>query len=100
MDGVTDTLRRVMEGYSGRALNGHSYLLHSPDLQVFAILSVGHVRDRDIVDTGLVARLVGERIIIERDVNDKPLVDALVQAGVPRSQIVLKYAGESAEEAA
>ncbi len=43
----------------------------------------------------LVARVAGDRIIIERDVNDKPLVDALVQAGVPRHSIVLAYAGES-----
>lgn len=63
-------------------------------------MSVGHVRDRDIVDTGLLVRLVGERIIVERDVNDKPLVDALIQAGVDRSLIVLKYAGEPADEAA
>jgi len=43
----------------------------------------------------LVARVAGDRIIVERDVNDKPLVDALVQAGVPRRSIVLAYAGES-----
>ena len=65
MDTLSDTLHRVMEGYAGRALNGHSYLLQSPDRQVFAIVSVGHVRDRHIVDTGLVARLVGDRVIDE-----------------------------------
>jgi hypothetical protein len=100
MDTLRDTLQRIMEGYAGRALNGYSYLLLSPDCQVFAILSVGHVRDRHIVDTGLVARLQDNRIIIERDVNDKPLLDALLQAGVPRSQIVLRYAGESIDHAA
>jgi hypothetical protein len=61
---------------------------------------VGHVRDQRIVDTGLVVRLIGEKVIIERDVNDKPLVDALLQAGIPRGQIVLAYAGESVNEAA
>lgn len=100
MNTLRDILHHVLEGYAGRALNGHSYLMSNADRQVFAIVSVGHVRDRHIVDTGLVARLVGDRIIIERDTNDKPLVDALVQAGVPRAQIVLVYAGESAEEAA
>jgi hypothetical protein len=44
--------------------------------------------------------LAADRIIIERDVNDKLLVDALLDAGVARRQIVLAYAGESAEEAA
>ena len=100
MDTLGDVLHRTVEGYAGRALNGYSYFMSNADRHVFAIVSVGRVRDRHIVDTGLVARLAGDRIIIERDVNDKPLVDALVQAGVPRGQIVLVYAGESAEEAA
>ena len=100
MGTLRDMLYQVVEGYAGRALNGYSYLLSSPDRQVLAIVSVGSVRDRHIVDTGLVARLTGDRIIIERDVNDKLLVDALVDAGVTRKQIVLAYAGESVEEAA
>lgn len=43
----------------------------------------------------LVARVAGDRIIIERDVHDKPLVDAFGQAGLPRRSIVLACAGES-----
>ena len=97
---LKDTLEHVLIGYAGKALNGCSYLTSSADQQVFAIVSVGHVRGQHIVDTGLVVRLINDRIVIERDVNDKPLVDALVQAGVPRAQIVLAYAGESVEEAA
>jgi len=95
MDITTDVLHQMVAGYAGRALNGFGYLLTSEDEQVFAVVSVSHVRDKRIVDTGLVARVAGDRIIIERDVNDKPLVDALVQAGVPRRSIVLAYAGES-----
>ncbi len=45
-------------------------------------------------------RLIGARIVIERDVNDKPLVEALLAANIPRQQIVLAYAGEPAEETA
>ncbi len=37
-------------------------------------------------------------IRIEYDVNGKPLIDALVSAGIPLNQIVLAYAGEIAEE--
>jgi hypothetical protein len=89
-----------MEGYAGSALNGWSYLTSSADQLFYTVTSVGQVRDQHIVDTGLVARIAGERIVIEHDVNDKPLVDALLQAGVPREQIVLAYAGESAADAA
>lgn len=97
---LKDTVEHVLVGYAGKALNGCSYLTSSADQQVFTIVSIGQVRDQHIVDTGLVVRLMNDRIIIERDVNDKPLVDALVRAGVPRGQIVLAYAGESVDEAA
>ncbi len=100
MDTLTETLRQVMIGYSGEALNGYSYLTSSADQQVFTVVSVGQVLGQRIVDTGLVVRIRNKRIIVEYDVNDKPLVDALVSAGVPRNQIVLAYAGEIAEEAA
>jgi hypothetical protein len=46
----------------------------------------------------LIVRLEGDTIIIERDINDKALVGALVQAGIPREQIVLAYAGETLKE--
>lgn len=97
---LSEVLRQTMAGYAGPALNGWSYLTSSDDQQFFTITSVGQVRDHHIVDTGLVARVAGDRIVIERDINDKPLVDALLQAGVPREQIVLAYAGESAADAA
>ena len=100
METLRETLRRATAGYAGRALNGHSYRLSSPDGRFLAVLSVGQVRDRHIADTGLIAHLQGERIVIERDVNDTPLVDALLEAGIPRGQIALAYAGESARDAA
>lgn len=100
MDTAVDTLCDVLRGYAGRALNGYSYLTSSADRRVFAIVSIGHVRDRQIADTGLIVRLVGDSIVIERDINDKPLVEALVAAGIPRDRIILAYAGESTGEAA
>jgi hypothetical protein len=42
-----------------------------------------------------IVRVDEDRVIIEEDLTDRPLVDALVAAGVPREKIVLAYAGES-----
>jgi hypothetical protein len=100
MDRLVTVLKRVLETYTGEALNGFSYLTASADDQAFTVVSVGYLPDKRIVDAGLIVRVEGERIIVERDVNDKPLVDALMQAGVPRSQIVLAYAGEPLEQPA
>ncbi len=97
---LSEALSHAMAGYAGRALNGYSYLTSSADGQVFAIVSVARLRDQRIVDAGLIARIVNESIVIEQDINDKPLVDALVAAGVPRARIVLAYAGETVADAA
>ena len=94
MDTLSETLRRALAGYAGEMLNGYSYLTTNADGTVFAIVGLGFIGDRRFVDTSLVARLEGNTIIIEHDVNNKPLVDALLADGIPHSQIILAYAGE------
>ena len=98
MDRLIDTLTKTLEGYTGEALNGYSYLTESKDGTAFTVVSVGYLPDKRIVDAGLIVRLLEDRIIIERDVNNKPLVDALLQADVPRDHIILAYAGEPVNE--
>jgi hypothetical protein len=51
------------------------------------------------MDVSLVVRILGDQIVIERDLNNKPAVDALVQAGINRKNIILAYAGEAIPEA-
>jgi sulfur carrier protein ThiS len=46
------------------------------------------------------ARIVGNRVVIEEDMTDKKLVDALQQRGILRDQIVLAYEGEPIPDAA
>ena len=100
MDQLIDTLRKALETYTGEGLNGFSFLTENKDSTAFTVVSVGYLPDKRIVDAGLIVRIVSERIVIERDINDKPLVDALIQFGISRDQIVLAYAGEPVDEAA
>lgn len=100
MDTLRATLAETMAGYAGRDLNGESFLTHSDDQTVMTIISVGELRGQHVVVTSLVARVVEGRIVIEHDSNDRPLLDALLAAGVPREQIILAYAGESRPHAA
>src|SRR5689334_8899635 len=100
MDGLKETLVNVLRSYAGKGLNSYSYMTHSDDGQFYTVVSIGQVRGKQIVETGIAVRLRDNKIIIERDVNDKILADALMQAGIPRQQIVLAYAGESVEETA
>ncbi len=89
------TLTAVMAGYAGRDLNGESFLTHSDDHTVMTVISDGDMRGQRFSMTSLVARIVDGHSVIEHDLNDKPLVNALLAAAVPRRQILLAYAGES-----
>ena len=100
MDSLKEMLLQAMAGYAVEGLNGRSYLTSSADGQILTVVTVARARDQHLADTGLIVRLVGDKIVIERDMNDKALVDALVQACVPRRQIVLAYADESIDAAA
>lgn len=95
---LADTLQQAMEGYAGEGMNGHSYLTRSLDGRLFTVVFIGQARGETVIDTGLIARVSENRIVIEHDVNSKPLVDALMQTGIPREQIVLAYTGEHTEE--
>lgn len=50
--------------------------------------------------TGLLTHLAGGHTLIEHGSTDRPLVDALVAAGVPRRQFVLAYTSEDGPDAA
>src|SRR5260221_6463140 len=100
MDTVESILQKTIEGYTGKGLNGYAYLVHDPDRAVFTVISVGFIKGKRYVDANLIVRLVENKIIIERDQNDKVLVEALIQVGVPRDQIILPYAGEPVPEVA
>lgn len=92
---------KEMAAYAKPPLNGgYSYLTQSADNQLFSVVDVLPMNGKHQADTGLVVRIAGEYIIIEHDMNNKPLVDALVQAGIPRRQIILAYAGEPVPEVA
>jgi len=100
MDSLTDTLATVMAGYAGHDLIGQSYLTHSDDGNVLTVVWIGEVRGVHFAEAFLIARVVGQHIVIELDNNSKILLDALLQAGMPRDRIVVAYAGETNPHAA
>jgi len=98
MDTMKDTLIKTMQGYAGRSLVGYSYFTSNEDSSFFTVTTVADNGEHRVVNHSLTVRLPGNIIIIEEDINNKPLVDALVQNGVPREQIILAYAGEAIPE--
>lgn len=100
MDTLSQTVREVVAGYAGRGLNGYSTLTQSANGDVLTIVTVAQQAGRHWTGVSVIVRIVGSHVVIERDQTDKMVVDALMQAGVPREQIILAYAGEPVPELA
>jgi hypothetical protein len=92
---LRDILHQEVLAYAGDMLNGTSWLVVDEARNNYVVMSEGYQRGQRFFDFGIVARVVHDIIVIEMDQNNKPLVDALIQKGIPREQIVLAYAGES-----
>ena len=95
----TATLKEILleelEGYTGEGLNDVAYLTTNEAKGIYTIVDIATMRDKHLCSTVLVARLAGDRVVIEQDRHDKLLAEALEARGVPPSQIVLAYQGET-----
>lgn len=60
-------------GYTGEGLNGYAYLSHDAVQDVYTVISVGYIKKQRSVDANLIVRLVADKIVVERDMNDKIL---------------------------
>jgi hypothetical protein len=99
MDTLTrEILKREMQAYAKKGFNGYGILMANDAEDYWAVVYFSDFRGQHIVDAGIAVRLQDELIIIEHDANDKILLDALLQAGIPREKIILAYAGEPAPE--
>lgn len=97
MDTLTSVVRNAIVGYARKGLNSQSHLTRNDDNSVFSVVTV---TEQNVSFVSLLVRIFGDLVIVEQDRNDKPLVDALVQAGIPRDTIILAYRGEVVPAAA
>jgi len=96
MDTVTlkAILLEELSKYTGQGLNDYAYLTMNDVEDIFTIVDIATIREKRIVSTVLIVRLVRDSIAIERDQHDKTLAEALMARGVPASQIILAYRGD------
>lgn len=93
--GDIEIIRRKIAEYAKPSLTGEpSYLTQSEDGSLFTVVDVSAAGNKHQATISLAVRVLPGYVIIEHDINNKPLVDALVQAGIPREKIILAYAGE------
>jgi len=95
MGDLSHLVETVVDEYAVDTFDGVMYAMHNDAKTAFSVIFAG---DGSVLPVVL-ARIANDLIIVERDQTNKPLVDALVQAGVPRERIILAYAGETLETA-
>jgi vancomycin permeability regulator SanA len=98
----TQTVCDVVEAYATEVLLGKSYPVSDHARQYYTVVDIPDYPAPPHFSVGIsvMARVVGDKVIIDADMTDRPLWEALVQAGIPREQIILAYAGEQAPDAA
>jgi XisI protein len=97
MDGIDKliaTVRHEVADYVRPSPSATAYDVENDEQHVFAVLSVP-AKDPQKTSVVIMARVIDNLVLIESDKTNKPLYEALLQAGVPREQIVLAYAGEA-----
>ena len=98
----TSTLKQIlieeMQGYTGEGYNDVAYLTINETEQVYGVIDIAMIRGSRVVGAVLVAHIVNDQIVIDLDLHNKMLVDALKARGILESQIVLAYGGEIREQ--
>lgn len=101
MAGLSETelleiTRREVEKYAGVSDEATAYPILDDKRQTYAVTAIRNEPGQDYAWIVVQARVVEGHVIVDEDnVLDKNLIYALLQAGVPREQVVLAYKGES-----
>jgi hypothetical protein len=96
MDGLREIVREEVRKYAGtgKGINLRLFPLLDDENQTYAVNAINYPDRDEFAFVVVLARIVGNKVVIEEDATDKHLIDALLQRGVPREQIVLAYDGE------
>jgi hypothetical protein len=93
VDNFLTTVQHEVADYVRPSPNATAFYVENAEQHIFAVLSVP-TTDSQKTSVIVMARVTDNFVLIEADKTNKPLVDALIQAGIPREQIVLVYEGE------
>lgn len=97
IDNLATIVRTEVEAYVSPSPNATLYFVENSSDMLYATVSVPHRHQQ--VRVVVMARVAGDRVIIEQDITDRPLWEALQHAGIPRESIYLAYEGEEAPAA-
>lgn len=98
MDRIIDLqaiVQREVEDYaSGGSWQTTFYPISDTTRQHYTVLAFPDYPRKFRAGIVIAARIINDKVVIDEDITDRPLVEELLRAGIPREQIVLAYAGE------
>ena len=94
MASLATIVKEVVFSYASGGLNLRTFALSNEEQGVYSVNVVDWPERHRPASVVVLARVEGEQVIIEEDLTDRPLIEALVSAGVQREQIILKYTEE------
>src|SRR5579859_3782531 len=98
IDNLTEIVQREVADYVMESPNATAYYVERPQQSLYAVISVP-THNPQKATVMVMARISHDRVIIDSDKTDRPLYEALIEAGIPRERIVLAYAGEASAAA-
>jgi XisI protein len=84
----------AVKGYNLPGLDGDSYFIVDHVQQIYTVVDIPHLPRKQVSAIIVMARIVGDTVIIVEDLTDRPLYKELLRAGIARDKMVLEYTGE------
>lgn len=91
MASLAETVKQVVFSYAAKGLNLRTYALANEEQGVYAVNVIDWPKRLRSAGVVVIARVEGDKVIVEEDLTDRPLVEALARAGIPREKIVRAY---------
>lgn len=95
MDTLKQLVRDTVFWYAGGGFDLRTYPLSNEEQAVYAVNIVQYPKTTEPAGIVVQARVEGDFVVIEEDTTDRPLIDKLLDAGIPREKIIRAYAGEA-----
>jgi len=94
LDLATIVQHEIEDYADGDWWKASAYAVCDTTRHVYAVLVVPDHPRKFQAGIVVMARVVNDHVVIDHDTTDRPFVDALVEAGIPREKIICLYAGE------
>ncbi len=92
---LAEIVKDTVLTYASGGSDLETFVLSNQEKNIYAVLVTDVPVQQQPMNIVVSARVIGDKVVIDEDTTDRPLIDALVQKGIPRENIICAYAGEA-----